>query len=121
LLPGPDGCWDSFPRSHTHHTTPSEVILTTQHILLETLAIIETILSMPQLKTEHTSKVINKETIGSLYAALSEKISSSLSQRHIGHYKAMAKDENLADLLEKMMAIPHLSGFSPRDGAGSLT
>jgi hypothetical protein len=82
-----------------------------EHLLPETQALLQTLATIPQACSLDTS--ITPEKFRKLYSILPEKMSSSPSGRHLGHYKAIAKSEELSEIWANMMAIPHLAGFSP--------
>jgi len=86
---------------------------TTRTLLPETVAILETIRTLPQYPKMLVNNVINTDAVKALYGVLPEKMSSSPSQRHIGHYKAMVQDASLTDRITKMIAIPNMIGYSP--------
>jgi len=91
-------------------TVPLEI---QKALLPETAAISEKVRSLPRcIRTDH--QCISKENVQSLYAALSERISFSPSQWHIGHYKPITKSNALATMMTQMMAIPHLTGYSSK-------
>jgi hypothetical protein len=48
------------------------------------------------------------------YEVVKEKTSSSVSGRHVGHYKAAAQEDTLSQILSMMMSIPYKIGFSPQ-------
>jgi hypothetical protein len=85
-----------------------------QGLLPETIAILETLRSTLGAAPGTLTKRITKERFQSLYKALHEKICSSPSGCHIGHYKAVAQSDTLADIYTKMMDIPHIAGISPK-------
>jgi len=80
-------------------------------LLPETKAILHTLASFPTATCLDTK--ITTERFHQLYNVLSEKISSSPSGRHLWHYKAIAKSEELSSIWLAMMSIPHTAGFSP--------
>jgi hypothetical protein len=80
----------------------------------------ETIQILQQLATPKTmapltieSNILPDEFI-STYKAMHERISSSPSGRHVGHYKAACQDPSIAYIHSRMMSILFLAGFSPR-------
>jgi hypothetical protein len=82
------------------------------NLLPETQALLRTLANIPIASSIDTS--ITTAKFRQLNNILPEKISSSPSGRHIGHYKAIAKSEKLTNIWATMMALPHLAGFSPK-------
>jgi len=90
-------------------TPPQHIV---DKLLPETKAILETLANLPTPLTPPDTK-ITPEKFQQLYKILPDKISSSPSGRHIGHYKAISQSDDLSALWAIMMYIPHLVGFSP--------
>jgi hypothetical protein len=82
-------------------------------LMPETTAIIQTIATFPS-PNQPLDTAIDTRKFQSLYKILHEKKSSSVSGRHIGHYKAAVLSDDLSTIFTSMMHIPHLVGFSPR-------
>jgi len=90
---------------------PEEV---TRQLLPETVAILTNLANLPASSTiPSLATSITPEKFQALYKTITEQTSSSPSGRHVGHYKAIAKSDDLSKLWAAMMHIPHLSGFSP--------
>jgi len=83
-------------------------------LLPETQAILRTLASMSTTSAGDLDCSISADKFKSLYTAMNECTSSSPSGRHLGHYKAALKSDRLIELHTKMMAIPHLTGYSPK-------
>jgi hypothetical protein len=81
-------------------------------LLPETKAILHTLTTLPHTETLNTA--ITTPKFQKLYNLLPEKISSSPSGRHIGHYKAIVKSDDLSEIWSTMMSILLKAGFSPR-------
>jgi ribonuclease HI len=72
-------------------------------------------LGQPLLSTPAPFKnTISAAEFTATYKVVSEKTTSSPSGRHVGHYKAAARDPILSDLHSGMMSIPFQAGFSPK-------
>jgi len=92
-----------------HGTLPPAEIL--DALLPETRAILQTLANTSRADNLDTS--ISPDKFKNLYKIIPEKVSSSPSGRHIGHYKAIASDDKLAAIWASMMSIPHVAGFTP--------
>ncbi len=87
---------------------PAEIL---DALLPETRAILHTLAHIPKADNLDTS--ITPEKFRNLYKINPEKVSSSPSGRHIGHFKAIASDDRFATIWASMMSIPHVAGFTP--------
>ena len=56
---------------------------------------------------------ISPDEFKSTYSIVKEKTSSSLSGRHVGHYKAVLDNDSIIMVHAAMMSIPYQTGFSP--------
>jgi len=94
-------------------TLPPQEIM--QQLLPETQSILKYLAAFPrQLQGDPSSPIIPVEQFCSLYNKLDERISSSPSGRHLGHYKVAAISEHLSILHTNMMSIPYMVGISPQ-------
>jgi hypothetical protein len=101
------------------NTTESDALLNGSIPSLPDIALHETKemlrnLSQPLPLTPQDLKFeISSEQFRSTYKVVKENTSSSLSGRHVGHYKAVTNDDALCCLHALMMTIPYKIGFSP--------
>ena len=56
---------------------------------------------------------ITQEEFQNYWRKVREKTSSSPSGRHFGHWKAVAKSNDLSNLFSKMTSLPAETGYSP--------
>lgn len=82
-------------------------------LLPETKRIITTLGTPPKGGISHFPTLITLEEFQSTYSLVKERTSSSLSGRHVGHYKAATNDDILSLVHSKMMSLPYIVGFSP--------
>jgi hypothetical protein len=85
----------------------------TQVILPETLEILDELGKPLSLQERVTHARISVEEFKQTYKIVKESTSSSPSGRHVGHYKAVTKDDLLSEILSTMMSLPYQVGFSP--------
>lgn len=67
----------------------------------------------PILRRPGISNVINVSGFQDYWRKVREKTSSSLSGRHFGHWKSIAKSDHLSSIFAKMVSLPTESGYSP--------
>jgi hypothetical protein len=82
------------------------------NIMAETLRVLRT-LAVPAPQCQGNA-VVSEEEFVSSYRVAQESTSSSPSGRHIGHYKAVVKDQLLIQLHSRMMSLPFQAGFAPQ-------
>jgi hypothetical protein len=89
----------------TFSIDPDIQLLPETHRIINRL---NTPLNMPALPT-----VIKKEEFQATYSIVKERTSSSVSGRHVGHYKAAIQDDNISSIHATMMSLSYMVGFSP--------
>ena len=70
--------------------------------------------SCPSLTNHEISTIITVQQFISGIKIWKETTSTSPSGRHLGHYKAIIRDENLAQTFTTMTSLPLQYGFAPK-------
>jgi hypothetical protein len=70
-------------------------------------------LSTPLHNQSSIPTTITPQEFQSTYKIVKERTSSSVSGRHLGHYKAAVQDDGIATAHATMMSLPYTIGFSP--------
>ena len=84
-------------------------------LMSETRRMIETLGKKPHtLVGEKLTTYITAEEFRLMYKKMSERISSSPSDKHVGHYKAATRSESLSQLYADMMSYPYTEAFAPQ-------
>jgi hypothetical protein len=83
-------------------------------LLPETQRIIEALGKPPLGGTTSFPTLITPEEFKSTSNIVKERTSSSVSGRHVGHYKAAATSDPLSQMHFLMMSLPYIIGFSPK-------
>jgi hypothetical protein len=78
----------------------------------ETIKVIE-YLKRPSPYCHPFPTTITSNEFQATYKRVKERTSSSISGRHVGHYKAAAQDDFLSNIHSVMMSLPYKIGFSP--------
>jgi hypothetical protein len=82
-------------------------------LLPETRRIITTLGTPPAGGRFTFPTLIKVDEFKATYSIVKERTSSSISGRHVGHYKAATQDDQLSQLHSIMMSLPYIVGFSP--------
>mmetsp|Transcript_21357 Transcript_21357/g.30576 ORF Transcript_21357/g.30576 Transcript_21357/m.30576 type:complete len:201 (+) Transcript_21357:1990-2592(+) len=86
----------------------------TEHLMDETKRMLRVLGTKPALVVHKAIRTeITAAEFKVMYKAVHEKISSSPSDKHVGHYKAATKRDSLSQLYAGMMSLPWKEGFSP--------
>ncbi len=109
----------SFIRPHADTPNASRLLDGTplptnmSHLLRpETLQLLHTISSSHNSRATPLDTSFTTDDFISCYNTVREHTSSSLSGRHIGHYKAAASFPNIASIHATIMSLPFKMGFS---------
>ena len=86
----------------------------TEPLMEETKRMLQTLGLPLDLAGKKVTMEITSEGYCSMYKAVKEKISSSPSEKHVGHYKAAVKRPALAKMYADLMSLPYREGFSPQ-------
>jgi hypothetical protein len=78
----------------------------------ETIQILNQLTQPKTMAPLAIGSTISPDDFISTYKSTHEKVSSSLSGHHVGHYKAACHDPNIVHIHSHMMSIPFLAGFS---------
>ena len=79
----------------------------------ETKRILKVLGTTPPLVPRHITPEITVADYCSMYKAVDERLSSSPSTKHVGHYKAAIRSPILPRIFSIMMTLPYRHGFSP--------
>ena len=77
-------------------------------LLIRHLRVTDEILNQPQLPNKITATDFKE-----YWRKVKEKTSSSPSGRHFGHWKSIAKSNDLANTFSKLVSLPTETGYSP--------
>jgi hypothetical protein len=86
---------------------PTEALLPETHSMLRRL-------STPLNNCTPFPTKISTDEFQATYSIVKKKTSSSVSGRHVGHYKAAAHNEEISSIHAAMMSFPYTVGFSPK-------
>jgi hypothetical protein len=81
--------------------------------LPETERILKYLSAPPDKGRQTFPTLITPEDFKSNYNIVKERTSSSVSGRHVGHYKAATKDDGLSTMHSLMISLPYIVEFSP--------
>ncbi len=87
--------------------------LPTQHLLPETMRILDTLTRPYPTISTPTPTAITEEEFIRAYNHVKEQASSSPSGRHVGQYKAFLDEPTIVSLHSAMMSLPFQHGFVP--------
>ena len=79
----------------------------------ETRRMLKSMGKPPPLVERVISLEITAADFQAMYKVVDEKISSSPSNKHVGHYKAATRSPALSQVYAIMMSLPYKEGFSP--------
>ncbi len=91
----------------TFQPDPSIALLPETHRIIEYL-------KQPSITNAPFSTTITAKEFQDTYKIVKERTSSSVSGRHVGHYKAAAQNDSLSQIHAQMMTLPYRIGFSPQ-------